>query len=149
GRELRGWAYELIGVRNENKHLVANDHPSDYAWRALDTMGRLCEPIDDATAKEIRALRSAVDLSEYGQAGGGLVATSPITAAELSVEPGLSETDTSPTVSVERDLSEALQVVGPDFSGADLRKMNFAGANLAGADFTDADLTDADLHEAD
>ena len=66
-RELRGWAYELIGVRNENKHLVDTDHPSDYAWRALDTMVRVCDPIDAATAVGIRTLRSSVDLSVYGQ----------------------------------------------------------------------------------
>ena len=68
-----------LGVRahrgtKQNKHLVGADHPSDYAWRALDTMYRLCESIDSATAKEIVALRSSVDLSAYGQLAASSVA---------------------------------------------------------------------------
>jgi hypothetical protein len=67
GRDHRGWAYELMGVRNENKHLGAADHPSDFAWRALDTMYRLCSAIDMDVATDILELRSSVDLSIFGQ----------------------------------------------------------------------------------
>ena len=149
GQDERGWAFELIRVRNENKHLVGADHASDFAWRALDTMFRLCDAIDVGIAKEILALRSTVDLSEYGQALGTQVR--PVAPAdELDSQRG-ARTPHPREDSIHRiddALTDELLVAGPDFSSADLQKMNFGGADLDGADFTDANLTDANFHGA-
>ncbi len=41
-KDCRTWANELMGVRNKAAHFT-NDFDNDYAWRALDTMSRLCE----------------------------------------------------------------------------------------------------------
>ena len=153
-RDHRGWAFELIGVRNVNKHLGGADHASDYAWRALDSMIRLCESIDADVTTELMALRSSVDLSSYGQ-----VVNAPTRSSSSDASFGTQvelEADRKAAVSAQvRDsesnsdeLQEELAVVGPDFSGADLRSMNFAGANLDGADFTEAKLTDANLKGA-
>ena len=149
GKDQRGWAYELIGVRNENKHSASGDHASDFAWRALDTMYRLIESIDADAARELLGLRSSVDLSAYGQASAAEVSTSAPArvagtfAASTPRPPGLD----SP-ITAETDLDEDLAAVGPDFSGADLRNMNFGGANLVGADFEGANLARANLKGA-
>ena len=74
----RGWASELKGVRLENAHPTAGDHASDFAWRALDTMYRLIEPINSDAATDLVALRSSVDLSGYGQVGARPTATAPL-----------------------------------------------------------------------
>jgi len=176
GQDHRGWAYELIGVRNQKSHLVGADLASDFTWRALDTMARVCEPIDPVVAKDILALRSTVDLSEYGQAGASSArwsavsshaaspveaesrpagertafapATPPASAANASVAVPASTPKLDTCDPESEELRDDLAVAGPDFSGADLRKMNFAGANLSGADFTDADLTGANLSGA-
>ena len=151
-RSHRGWAYELIPVRNANKHLAGKDHESDYAWRALDTMFRVCEPIDAVVASEIKALRSEVDLSSYGQ-------HATVEEQDEAVETGLPDlllpevtmvTDAETATQIEpngMEQSEEDEILasGPDFSGADLRGMNFAGVNLEGADFSDADLTDVNF----
>ena len=152
GQDHRGWAYELMGVRNKNKHLGSDDHPSDYAWRALDTMYRLCVSIDETSAAQLLALRSSVDLSAFGQ---------PVAISDVAVEPTREMAAAPQEVSAEGythlsadaaaeelDLNADLAAAGPDFSGADLRAMNFMEANLAGADFTNADLTDANLSGA-
>jgi len=152
GQDHRGWAYELMGVRNKNKHLGSDDHPSDYAWRALDTMYRLCSSIDEQSAARLLTLRSSVDLSAFGQS---------TAISDVAVEPARETVVASEEISAERDrhssadadaeeldLSADLAAAGPDFSGADLRAMNFMGADLAGADFTNADLTDANLSGA-
>ncbi len=145
GADHRGWAYELIGVRNENKHLVGIDHPSDYAWRALDTMYRLCDSIDQKTASEVLKLRSSVDLSAYGQMATGS-STPEVYPTPKFVGP---VRDTVPATPWSTELDVDLSIVGPDFAGADLRGMDFEGANLAGVDFTDADLRRANLTGAD
>jgi len=51
--DCRTWAKELIGVRNKLAHIGANDISKTYAYRALETMHLLCEPINPEYAKEI------------------------------------------------------------------------------------------------
>ncbi|WP_377639299.1 pentapeptide repeat-containing protein [Oryzobacter terrae] len=150
GKEHKNWAFELINVRNQNKHPTGEDHASDFTWRALDTMYRLIKSIDADKAAELVTLRSAVDLSEYGQAFTALAGTSTpaavpnvVTATSTPPSSGLD----SPSMSAP-DLDEDLAVLGPNFSGAFLRDMDFAGANLEGADFTDANLIGANLEGA-
>jgi uncharacterized protein YjbI with pentapeptide repeats len=146
-QDHRGWAYELIGVRNENKHLGSDDHRSDYAWRAIDTMYRLCLSIDQTSAAKLFALRSSVDLSEYDQAGTSDAFSDNAADAIASLqsdESAAATADSAAQVGLEADLSAS----GPDFSGADLRKMNFSGANLKGADFTGSDLRGANFASA-
>ena len=154
-RSHRGWAYELIAVRNANKHLAGQDHESDFAWRALDTMFRVCEPIDSVVAEEIVALRSAVDLSDYGQfTSRGTDSKFQSTNALVSPSPlaRTAETGSIPSNVVRDEVSlssgevdEEMAPTGPDFSEADLRKMDFSGANLEGADFSGANLIGAKL----
>ncbi len=52
----RNWTKELIGVRHKCAHIGGQDFDTDYTWRALDTMARLCEQIDAESTEEIRAL---------------------------------------------------------------------------------------------
>jgi len=54
--EHRGWAKELLGVRNKLAHLGADDYSHDDTWRALDTMSRLSEQIDSVSNEQIRAI---------------------------------------------------------------------------------------------
>ncbi|MCD7749890.1 MAG: hypothetical protein LUH42_07550, partial [Oscillospiraceae bacterium] len=54
--DYRTWSKELMGVRNKVAHIGGSDYPRDDAWRALDTMSRLCEAFDDDAAEEIRTL---------------------------------------------------------------------------------------------
>ena len=143
-KDDRGWAFELMGVRKKNKHLAASDHASDFTWRALDTMYRLAEPIDGSAAAELLNLRSSVDLSSFGHSDSvRAMATQESTVRD---EPTLSPTGSRDQVSAQADLE--LEVVGPNFSGADLQRMNFAGVILSGADFEGADLTGANLKGA-
>src|SRR5690606_11267356 len=111
GQDHRGWAYELMGVRNKNKHLGSDDHPSDYAWRALDTMYRLCSSVDETTARELRTLRSSVDLSEYRQtvtgdaaAGNHLDSEAPAAAVD-SNGPVATNANVAAEADLEADLS--------------------------------------------
>jgi len=67
----RTWAKELMGVRNKLAHLGGEDFSGDDTWRALDTMSRLCEPIDSEAAEEIRGLARAF---RYGSADGSTAA---------------------------------------------------------------------------
>ncbi len=147
GQDHRGWAYELMGVRNKNKHLGSEDHPSDYAWRALDTMYRLCSSIDETSAAQLLALRSSVDLSDYGQTSTSDIRLSSVAHALASVD-GNDSAAASADAGAQEDLEADLSTSGPDFSGADLRKMNFSGANLKGADFSGSDLRGANFANA-
>ena len=109
-------------------------------------MYQLCSAIDTEVATEILELRSSVDLSMYGQRAeasrtvaskeGFPSLVGPVQVVHHPIEPAVV------------DLTDELMFTGPDFSGADLRKMNFAGANLAGADFTDANLVEANFKGA-
>lgn len=138
GPNHRWWAFELIAVRQVNKDLSDADHPGDFTWRALDTMFRVCEPLDRETAEKILVLRSEVDLSSYRPVPGAVAAIEPATAtADAGADDGRPDAP-----------EEALEATGPDLSGADLRRMSFNGANLAGADFTRANLTDINLSGA-
>ncbi len=146
GKDHRGWAFELIGVRNQNKHLPGRDHASDYAWRALDTMYRLVESIDADAAAELQTRRSSVDLSAYGQGSAASASTStPATAPNAVVTSTPPPSGLDSPITTATDLDEDLSALGLDFSGADLRKMDFAGSDLTGADFEGADLTGANL----
>ena len=70
--DYRTWAKELMGVRNKVAHIGGNDFDQDYAWRALDTMSRLCETLDDDAAEEIRTLAREL---RYGSAQGSTTVT--------------------------------------------------------------------------
>ena len=52
----RSYAKELIGVRNAVAHHGIKDCDACYAWRALDTMARLMQGIDDNASQEVRNL---------------------------------------------------------------------------------------------
>lgn len=66
-KDCRTWANELMGVRNKAAHFTGTDFDEDYAWRALDTMSRLCESLDDEVSEEIRKLAREL---RYGNANG-------------------------------------------------------------------------------
>jgi predicted AAA+ superfamily ATPase len=68
----RTWAKELSGVRNKLAHLGGKDFTDDDAWRALDTMSRLCDQINPDRAEEIRAHMRVV---RYGSADGSTTMT--------------------------------------------------------------------------
>ncbi len=68
--DYRTWAKELMGIRNKVAHFTGKDFDDDYAWRALDTMSRLCEAFDDEAAEEIRGLAREL---RYGSAAGSVV----------------------------------------------------------------------------
>ena len=158
GQEHRGWAYELIGVRNENKHLRASDHPSDYTWRALDTMYRLAASISPETARELLTLRSSVDMSAYHAEGSPTATNSNGALSPLPYDApssgdaldGGHESRPAAELGTPRseDSDEDEAILAADFSGADLRQMDFSGADLSGANFADANLEDTNLQGA-
>ena len=55
-RTHRSWANELMGVRNTVSHITKNDIAQSEAERALDTMARLSESIDEESTQKIRTL---------------------------------------------------------------------------------------------
>ena len=65
-REARNWVYELISTRNRWAHAGRVDLSDDDAWRVLDTVVRLLEPIDD---KAIEPLRPIIRTFRYGTPG--------------------------------------------------------------------------------
>lgn len=68
----RSWAKELIGVRNKWAHAGQEDFDEAYTWRALDTMSRLIDQIDDGESEHIREL---IRIVRYGSAEGSAKAT--------------------------------------------------------------------------
>ncbi|MBP8989702.1 MAG: DUF499 domain-containing protein [Clostridia bacterium] len=52
----RNWIKELIATRNKIAHLGSADLKDEDAWRAIDTMVRLCEQIDAESTDELRAI---------------------------------------------------------------------------------------------
>jgi uncharacterized protein YjbI with pentapeptide repeats len=134
--ESQRFAQELIGVRHQYSHQnskasikksASGDFASDYTWRAVDTMYRLLHSIDPEIAADLLALRSRVDLSEYGHPG-----AAPEESAATVAKPA----------EIDRiELSD--EQAGPDFSSQDLRHMDFSNANLAGANLSGADLRGA------
>ena len=55
-RDARTWVHELISTRNRWAHAVQEDVSDEDAWRALDTMIRLVEPIDAKATASLRVL---------------------------------------------------------------------------------------------
>lgn len=79
--DYRNWAKELIGVRNKLAHLGGKDFSVDDTWRALDTMSRLCDPIDSEEAEKIRSL---LRKARYGTENGSTTIThSPASAVRV------------------------------------------------------------------
>jgi len=70
--DYRTWAKELMGVRNKLAHIGGQDFTDDDTWRALDTMSRLCEQIDQEATEEIHALLRE---ARYGSADGSTKVT--------------------------------------------------------------------------
>ena len=66
-RDCRTWANELKGVRIRAAHRGVQDMSDDDAYRALDTMQRLCMEIDSDKAEPLRELMREV---RYGSAEG-------------------------------------------------------------------------------
>jgi hypothetical protein len=93
----RTWAKELMGVRNRLAHIGGEDFNDDDAWRALDTMSRLCEQLDAEKTEDIRAvLRHA----RHGASAGSTTVTASAPAADAGGKNGktagiLSETPSS------------------------------------------------------
>ena len=77
----RTWAKELMGIRNRTAHIGSQDYSENDTWRALDTMARLCEVIDDEAAEEIRKLLRE---AQYGSAEGSTTVTEASLPAEKS-----------------------------------------------------------------
>lgn len=60
-REHRNWAMELITTRNNWAHMTpVSDFDDDDAWRALDTMARLMEQIDNETTNKLRKIAKEI-----------------------------------------------------------------------------------------
>ena len=70
--DYRTWAKELMGVRNKLAHIGGEDFSDADAWRALDTMARLCSGIDPEGVEELNALLRE---SRYGSAAGSAKTT--------------------------------------------------------------------------
>ena len=59
-REARSWVHDLIATRNRLAHAGWEDMPDEDAWRALDNVIRLLEPVDAQAVEALRALAHAV-----------------------------------------------------------------------------------------
>ncbi len=70
--EYRSWAKELTITRNKWAHAGGEDFNENDTWRALDTMARLIEQIDEENAEIIRGL---LRKSRYGSEGGSTSVT--------------------------------------------------------------------------
>jgi len=75
----RTWAKELMGVRNKWAHVGGKDFTDNDTWRALDTMARLCEQIDQDGAEEIRTL---LRTTRYGTEQGSAAMAEAAVVAE-------------------------------------------------------------------
>lgn len=71
--DFRTWSKELMGVRNRWAHAGTDEFNDNDAWRALDTMSRLCEQLNADNAEKIRELLRE---SRYGTAEGSMAASS-------------------------------------------------------------------------
>ena len=65
--DYRIWGKKLMGVCNTIAHAGAQDFSDNDIWSALDTMARLCKPLDSEAAGEINAL---LRKSRYGSDAG-------------------------------------------------------------------------------
>ena len=60
-REHRNWVMELITTRNNCAHMTpTSDFDDDETWRALDTMARLMEQIDNETTNALRKMAKQI-----------------------------------------------------------------------------------------
>ena len=64
--QQRNWVKELQNTRNEWAHATGAGMDEDSAWRALDTMARLMEPIDLEITEELRKLMRLVRYKTEG-----------------------------------------------------------------------------------
>lgn len=65
--DYRTWAKELVGVVEKLNHNAEITFSVDDTWRALDTMARICDALDDDGAENIRTLQRKI---RYGSAEG-------------------------------------------------------------------------------
>ncbi len=120
-RDCRTWANELKGDRADAAHRGVGDLSDDDAFRALDTMQRLCSEIDNEKAEPIRALMREI---RYGSAAG---------SAQADVAPAQSKAHaTSTSVLTVGELPSWRDVVTPhpDVAEGRYRNAEFA-ADLA------------------
>ncbi|HPZ08328.1 MAG TPA: Swt1 family HEPN domain-containing protein [Candidatus Eremiobacteraeota bacterium] len=86
----RNWVKELITTRNKWAHKGGGDFSSEDAWRALDTMARLLEHIDNESTEEIRGLVREV---RYGTKEASTAVTKSQTSPAAEVKaPGVLNT---------------------------------------------------------
>ena len=121
--DYRTWAKELMGVRNSVAHAGVADFDEDYAWRALDTMSRLCGALDDESAEHLRSLAREL---RYGSAQGSMF------AAPANNAPTESKRTSDGVMTVQRNLPSWRTIMEPHPDVAQGRYTNaeFA-ANLA------------------
>lgn len=65
--DYRTWAKELVGIVEKLNHNAEITFSADDTWRALDTMARICDALDDDGAENIRTLQRK---TRYGSAEG-------------------------------------------------------------------------------
>lgn len=121
-RDCRTWANELKGFRIKVAHRGVQDISDDDAYRALDTMQRLCSELDNSKAEPLRALMREV---RYGSADG----SAHVKATEVDA---ISRKKTSTATLSVSDLPSWREVVTPhpDVAEGRYRKAEFA-ADLA------------------
>ena len=129
--EHRFWIKELIRARNKWAHAGPLDMVDEDAWRALDTMIRLVEPLDAEAAERLRVLArtvryrtavSSVSSVPVPAAGGGTVPERP---APPPVDGGRSCPVTGRPVSAGRTFAGL---------GSDAKAKSAINALLAGAE---------------
>lgn len=120
-RDCRTWANELKGVRIRAAHRGVQDMSDDDAYRALDTMQRLCMEVDSSKAEPIRELMREV---RYGSAEGS-------SQAHVQASDGAARQTSTATLEVGQ-LGSWRDVVTPhpDVAEGRYRKAEFA-ADLA------------------
>lgn len=121
-RDCRTWANELKGFRIKAAHRGVKDISDDDAYRALDTMQRLCSELDIEKAEPLRALMREV---RYGSAEG----SANVKASELD---GVTRKKTSTAALSIANLPSWREVITPhpDVAEGRYRKAEFA-ADLA------------------
>lgn len=120
-RDCRTWASELKGTRIKAAHRGVADISDDDAYRALDTMQRLCSELENDQAEPIRKLMREI---RYGSARGSVDA-----AVAVSEKPARKTSTSSLEVA---SLGSWRDVVTPhpDVAEGRYRKAEFA-ADLA------------------
>lgn len=123
-KDYRTWANELMGVRNKVAHIGGTDFDEDYAWRALDTMSRLCDGLD--APQESEELRSLARELRYGSAQGSM------SAAPVNSAPAEPKHTSDGVITKQRDLPSWRTIMEPhpDVAQGRYKNAEFA-ANLA------------------